>query len=48
MMVRTLTKDATAEDMAALLEDIDKELLERTSLNKQSEELKQVEVRMLQ
>ena len=40
MMVRTLPTDANAEDMAALLEDIEKELDSRAALNKQKEELK--------
>jgi len=40
MMVRTLPIDANAEDMAALLEDIEKEFDSRAALNKQKEELK--------
>jgi hypothetical protein len=41
MMVRTLPSGATAEDMAALLEDVEKEMLDRDVFNKHKEELEQ-------
>jgi hypothetical protein len=41
MMVRTLPEDASAEDMAALLEDIEKEIQGKIVFNKQKEEFKQ-------
>lgn len=41
MMVRTLPEDATAEDMFALLEDIENELQRKTTLVREKEELKQ-------
>jgi hypothetical protein len=47
MMVRTLPTDATAEDMGALLEDIEKEIQGRIVINKLREELKQSEVKRL-
>lgn len=41
LMVRSLPVGATAEDMVALLEDIDKEMQSRAVFNKKKEELKQ-------
>lgn len=40
-MARTLPEDATAEDMNALLEDIENELQRKTILVKEKGELKQ-------
>ena len=40
MLVRALPQDATAEDSAALLEDIEKELNVKASITKEQEELK--------
>ncbi len=39
-MVRTLSHDATAEDMGALLEDIEGKFNDRMKFNKEKEELK--------
>jgi hypothetical protein len=39
-MVRTLSEDATAEDMAALLEDIEIKFNEKAAFIKEKEELK--------
>jgi hypothetical protein len=47
LVVRTLPMDASAEDMGALLEDIEKEIQGRTVINKLREELKQSEVKRL-
>jgi hypothetical protein len=40
MMVRTLAEDATAEDMAALLEDIEIKLNDKAAFIREKEELK--------
>jgi hypothetical protein len=45
MMVRTLPEDASAEDMAALLEDIEKEIQVKAVRNKEIEGLKQLEIK---
>lgn len=39
-MTRTLSEDATAEDMAALLEDIESKFKEKTAFLLEKEELK--------
>jgi hypothetical protein len=46
-MVKTLPKDATAEDMTALLEDIDIKLNEKAAFIREKEELKQAELQRL-
>jgi hypothetical protein len=40
-MVRSLSDDATVEDMTSLLEDIEIKLKEKDIFNKEKEELKQ-------
>jgi hypothetical protein len=40
IMVRTLPENATAEDIAALLEDIEIKVKEKAAFNREKEELK--------
>mgnify|MGYP001551935941 CR=1 FL=1 len=43
-MVRTLPKEATAEDMASLLEDIELQLQEKMAYENKKEVLEQLEI----